>query len=99
MVNKLKKTTNQAGKTSKFFSSVAFVGSLLLFVLKPGISKANTELKAELIQTLKNVPVKEWKIVEAEQANDNTYYLNKTEQQLDSIAPDTTTIKNFFLNG
>lgn len=43
---------------------------MLLFVLKPGVSKSNTELKAELMETLKKHSVKEWKIVEDNQSTE-----------------------------
>jgi hypothetical protein len=70
---------------------------MLLFVLKPGISKANEELKAELMKTLKEHSVTEWKIQESNTINDGkTATFNAVK---DTVDPDTTTIKNFFLNG
>lgn len=72
---------------------------MLLFVLKPGISKGNDELKAELSQILKTVPVKERKIQESKQDDNKIYHMVAPQEKMDSVAPDTTTIKNFFLNG
>jgi len=84
---------------SKFFKSVALTGGMLLFILKPGISKGNEDLKAELQKVLKENSVTEWKIQESKQDDSRTYHMDKVQQKMDSVAPDTTTIKNFFLNG
>ncbi len=43
---------------------------MLLFILKPGIAKDNTELKAELTDILQTVPVKEWKMIENKQVEE-----------------------------
>jgi|GEM_PF-6698640 len=55
---------------------------MLLFVLKPAISKNNAELKAELMQTLKQHSVTERNIVENDENRENTA---KFEQAKDSI--------------
>jgi hypothetical protein len=45
---------------------------MLLFVLKPGISKGNEDLKAELQKVLKEHSVTEWKIQESNNSNEKT---------------------------
>lgn len=90
MVDKLQ-PSSKAHWASKFFTSVALTGWMLLFVLKPAISKNNTELKAELMQTLKEHSVKEWKIVEADTKN-----TAKFEQAKDSIT--TNDVLTFAVN-
>lgn len=97
MFNKLQKSA-KSHWASKFFSSILLTGGMLLFVLKPAFSSNSAEVKAELMQILKTVPVKERKIVKSTKDDEKTYTLNK-QWQLDSVPPDTTTIKNFFLNG
>lgn len=97
MFNKLK----HSAKTwaSKFIKSIAITGTALLILLKPGVSQANDRVKNEIQEVLKKYPAKEISIQESKQDDSRTYHMDKAQQKMDSIAPDTTTIKNFFLNG
>ena len=49
---------------------------MLLFVLKPGISKGNEVVQKEMQKILKEHPAKEWKIQEANKNEEKTYKLN-----------------------
>lgn len=71
MFNKLYQPKKQ-NNVSKFFKSVALTGGMLLFILKPGISKGNEDLKAELQKVLKEHSVTEWKIQESKQDDNRT---------------------------
>ena len=62
------------------------------------MSKGNEAVKDEIQQVFKKYSAKELKIQEIKKNDEKTYDLNKLHQ-LDSIPTDTTTIKNFFLNG
>jgi len=97
MFNKLK----HSAKTwaSKFIKSVAITGTALLILLKPGISKGNDDVKNEIQEVLKKYPAKEISIQESKQDDSRTYHMNAPQEKMDSVTPDTTTIKNFFLNG
>gem|GEM_PF-2688757 len=91
MINKLhqpKKQNNVKSRSttwSKLFKSVALTGGMLLFVLKPGISKGNEDLKTELQKVLKEHSVTEWKIQESDKINDAK--TAKFENIKDSIDP------------
>jgi len=67
-------------------------GTMLLFVLKPAVSKDNTELKSELMQILKTVPVKERKMIESKQTDGKTA---KFETIKDTITDPYDQIRSF----
>jgi len=97
-ITKLKHSTKVSAEPrtstgSRFFSSILITGAMLLFILKPGISKGNEAVKKEMQKILKEHPAKEWKVQEADKNEEKTY-------KLDWITPpDTTAIKSFFLDG
>ena len=62
---------------SKFFSSIVLTGTVLLFLLKPGFSKGNETIKAEIKKILKEIPVKEWKVQEADKSE--IYTIEQTQ--------------------
>ena len=81
MINTLKHPTKVSAEPrtitgSKFFSSILLTGTMLLFVLKPGISKGNEVVQKEMQKILKEHPAKEWKIQEANKNEEKTYKLN-----------------------
>jgi len=49
---------------------------MLLFILKPGISKANDAVKDEIQKILKDHPAKVWKIQESDKNEEETYNLD-----------------------
>jgi len=68
MLNKLKRSATIG--TLKFIQSVAITGTALLILLKPGISKANDEVKNEIQEVLKKYPAKEISIQENKQVEE-----------------------------
>lgn len=68
---------------SRFFKSIALTGTALIFLLKPGISKGNEELKAEIQQVLKQYPVKEWRIQETNKDDSKTYTFEQWPNVMD----------------
>jgi len=58
---------------------------MLLFVLKPAVSKDNAELKAELMQILNKVPVKERKMVEPNQTIEKTAKFEAVQDSIDAL--------------
>jgi len=77
---------------SKIFWSIALTSGMLLFILKPAISKDNTELKAELTDILQTVPVKEWKMIENKQVEEE---MAKFEMVADTIKDPYDQIRTF----
>jgi len=65
---------------------------MLLFVLKPAVSKDNAELKSELMQILKTVPDKERKMIESKQTDGKTA---KFETIKDTITDPYDQIRSF----
>ena len=49
---------------------------MLLFILKPGISKGNETVKKEMQKILKEHPAKEWKVQEGNKNEEKTYKLD-----------------------
>ena len=76
-------------QASKFFKSVALTGGMLLFVLKPGISKADDGVQAERQQILKKAPVKERKII------DDSKDTGKKTVNFETLPTDTTNALTF----
>jgi hypothetical protein len=67
---------------SRFFSSILLTGTMLLFILKPGISKGNEAVKKEMQKILKEHPAKVWEIQEAKQS-ENTINLIPNNDSID----------------
>ena len=71
MVNKPKRSEKNTS-ASKFFSSIVLTGTMLVFLLKPGISKGNETIKIEIQKILNKYPAKERKVQEATTTNTNS---------------------------
>jgi len=68
--------TPRTSTGSRFFSSILITGAMLLFILKPGISKGNETVKKEMQKILKEHPAKEWKVQEGNKNEEKTYKLD-----------------------
>lgn len=56
---------------------------MLLFILKPGISKGNEAVKKEMQKILKEHPAKEWKVQETNKNEEKTFNLISNKDSID----------------
>lgn len=95
MINKLHQPKKQ-NKVSTFFKSVALTGGMLLFVLKPNISKGNEDLKAELQKVLKEHSVTEWKIQESDKSNEKTAKFEAVRDTTNALTFATNNVDKYY---